>query len=360
MSILDWFGSSGSEQKETKRATVSANVEEDVWSVLTGDEEHKPTDRELEHAVEISSIAGPCVREVSEALSMADIESDVRTETLLSRPNPQQNFSDFIAACAKSYLSTGVVYILPRPIGGSFIDEMHVLRPSAVEVVKGPLTDPYRKITFADRRETLRLLEDDLIISLAPGFVHPAEPESPLAQAWNHVQTSIARGRAQKKIYDRLPYLLGLIETGEKTSKKQRDDLSRSMSQKIGSDVVVLPGGAEMKFPNMNINNIFDASSTLDETRICAALNVPPILVGFESGLERSTYSNYEEARKSFYQETISPLAQKFSDAFSRGLGVDVELTIDQEEFIKSGNKSEEEDEADENLDNEEEIQDDN
>lgn len=338
------FGSSEPEQVESEpeqvvdeveRATVSATVQDDIWSVLApSDEYQRPTQCEMEIATEISSIAGPCIREISEALSLAEINSDVRTTTLLEHPNEQQSFSDLISAAIKSYMATGVAYILPKPVGGATIQSLHVLRASAVKVVRGPISDPYRSITYSDRRETLTLLEDDVVIMMAPGFMHPAEPASPLAQAWDHVQADITRSRSQKLIQKRLPYLLGMVETEEKTSKEQRDDLGRSLAKKVGSDVVVLPGGAIMKFPNASINDAFESSPELDETRICAALNVPPILVGFRSGLERSTYSNYEEARKSFYQETISPLLSRLSDTLTRGLGVDVELTLGQEDIL--------------------------
>ena len=44
------------------------------------------------------------------------------------------------------------------------------------------------------------------------------------------------------------------------------------------------------------------------EERICAALGVPPIVAGVGVGLESSTYSNYEQAQRSFYEGSIIPL----------------------------------------------------
>ena len=49
----------------------------------------------------------------------------------------------------------------------------------------------------------------------------------------------------------------------------------------------------------------------LSETRICSAFGVPAILVGANTGLQRSTYSNYREARESFWEETLLPLYRR-------------------------------------------------
>ena len=49
------------------------------------------------------------------------------------------------------------------------------------------------------------------------------------------------------------------------------------------------------------------------ETRICMAFGIPPIVIGTNVGLSRSTYSNYKEARKSFWDETMIGLINKIS-----------------------------------------------
>jgi len=57
----------------------------------------------------------------------------------------------------------------------------------------------------------------------------------------------------------------------------------------------------------------------LSETRICSAFGVPAILVGANTGLQRSTYSNYREARESFWEETLLPLYRRI-EQFMAGL----------------------------------------
>lgn len=53
------------------------------------------------------------------------------------------------------------------------------------------------------------------------------------------------------------------------------------------------------------------------ESRICAAFQVPPVLVGALVGLQHSTYSNYREARESFWRETLMPIYRRHADVIN-------------------------------------------
>jgi HK97 family phage portal protein len=63
--------------------------------------------------------------------------------------------------------------------------------------------------------------------------------------------------------------------------------------------------------------------TSLSETRICSAFGVPPIVIGLRSGLERATYSNFEQAEKTFYEGTVTPLWTLLNRALTRGLLLD-------------------------------------
>jgi HK97 family phage portal protein len=68
----------------------------------------------------------------------------------------------------------------------------------------------------------------------------------------------------------------------------------------MGSDVDYV--ATQMNFKDMDFTNI----DGRDETRICQVFDVPPILIGARIGLDRATYSNYQQAREAWYQESIS------------------------------------------------------
>src|SRR5690606_12768579 len=58
----------------------------------------------------------------------------------------------------------------------------------------------------------------------------------------------------------------------------------------------------------------------LQDAHIATAFGIPPILLGAQVGLDKATYSNYEQARRSFYEDTMTPLWARLDDAFSRHL----------------------------------------
>lgn len=86
-------------------------------------------------------------------------------------------------------------------------------------------------------------------------------------------------------------------------------------------DVAVLDSDAEYlqmgsSFKDMDFGNL-DART---EARICMVFGIPPILIGAKVGLDRSTFSNYAEARLSFWQDTMMPIYKHLADEFSLGM----------------------------------------
>jgi len=58
----------------------------------------------------------------------------------------------------------------------------------------------------------------------------------------------------------------------------------------------------------------FEVLDERNETRILGPFGVPPILIGSRVGLARSTYSNYEQARDAFWQDTAIHEMRLFED----------------------------------------------
>jgi phage portal protein BeeE len=65
----------------------------------------------------------------------------------------------------------------------------------------------------------------------------------------------------------------------------------------------------------MNLRDLeFPDLRAYSESRICAALGVPPVLVGAKVGLDRSTFTNYAEARRQLWEDAIFSLQRRFRD----------------------------------------------
>src|SRR5690606_9298295 len=77
----------------------------------------------------------------------------------------------------------------------------------------------------------------------------------------------------------------------------------------------------------------FDVLDARSEARICMVLGVPPILVGAKIGLDRATYSNYNEARLAWWEDTLRPQDRNFESVIQGALapefGTDIVVEFD-------------------------------
>lgn len=110
-------------------------------------------------------------------------------------------------------------------------------------------------------------------------------------------------------------------KAGEKDPLNEalRNRLVNQFKQKFGGEKrgepAIITNEMDIKPIGMNITDMaFPDLRGTSESRICMIYRVPPILIGAKVGLDRSTFANYFEARKSFYLDTISPEWRKFED----------------------------------------------
>jgi phage portal protein BeeE len=72
--------------------------------------------------------------------------------------------------------------------------------------------------------------------------------------------------------------------------------------------VLVLTFPAKIENPGFSPGDLaIDKLRDLPEERIAAALGIPAMVIGLGAGLERATYSNYQEAREAAYESFIIP-----------------------------------------------------
>lgn len=68
----------------------------------------------------------------------------------------------------------------------------------------------------------------------------------------------------------------------------------------------VLGSGVEWQSTTMTFKDIgFGDVDARSESRICGMFRVPPIMISAKIGMDRSTYSNYQEAKKGFYENSV-------------------------------------------------------
>jgi len=105
----------------------------------------------------------------------------------------------------------------------------------------------------------------------------------------------------------------GLLKTVQSLTDVEAERIQQRWQKQHGgvqnwAKVAVLGSGAEYQSTQMNMRDMtFPELDARTESRICMSFEMPPILVGAKIGMDRSTYSNYAEARRAWYEEWVSP-----------------------------------------------------
>lgn len=86
---------------------------------------------------------------------------------------------------------------------------------------------------------------------------------------------------------------------------------------------IYLANGADAKVIGTNLKEMdYGPVTSVGEARIAAAGRVPPIIAGFNAGLEAATYSNYGQARRHMADGTLRPLWRQCADSFAHLIDV--------------------------------------
>lgn len=114
----------------------------------------------------------------------------------------------------------------------------------------------------------------------------------------------------------------GLLSVAQTIDENTAQDYKRRFRDAHGgtqnwSDPLVLGLGTKYESMQMNFQDMaFPELDARTESRICMSFEMSPILISAKVGLDRSTYSNYEQANKAWYNEWVSPEWQIIADTF--------------------------------------------
>lgn len=95
----------------------------------------------------------------------------------------------------------------------------------------------------------------------------------------------------------------------------------RYMGRGRERDIVVSPAIKGVERLTMNMNELaYRDLRDVSDLSITTAFGIPPILLGTSSGLAHATYANYQEARRSYWEDELVSWLTRFDDAFTRQL----------------------------------------
>jgi HK97 family phage portal protein len=246
---------------------------------------------------------------------------------LLARPNPRQTGAGLLESAAGFLLVAGNAYVELVSVAGS-PRELHALRPDRMKLVPGaegwPEAYEYsvagRTVRF-DMRETPRP-----VLHLA--LFHPTDDHygfSPLEAAACAVDVHNAAAAWNKALLDNAARPSGALvySAGGNLSEEQFERLKQELESSYQGAAnagrpLLLEGGLDWKPLSLSPKDMdFIQAKHAAAREIALAFGVPPMLLGIPGD---NTYSNYQEANRALYRQTVLPLAARMLDAIAAWL----------------------------------------
>jgi HK97 family phage portal protein len=109
----------------------------------------------------------------------------------------------------------------------------------------------------------------------------------------------------------------------EEQAKQIRDRLREDYGggNRNRGHVAVVANGATLSQVGFSPQQLdLKTAHYIPESRICAVLGVPAMLVGFSVGLEHTIYNNMEQAQEHLYEQTIIPLWRQVAATYTKQL----------------------------------------
>jgi HK97 family phage portal protein len=256
---------------------------------------------------------------------------------LLAKPNPWYSSRILWAGTLLDYNVDGNAYWLKnRPSVGAPPQELWYLPSFSVR--------PYWPIDRDDvfisyyvytnpRGEQIRIEVDDIV-----HIRHNIDPRehrmgiSPLKAVLLEVFTDIEAGRFSAALLKNMGIPGVLVTPGENVTldREKAEQFKQQWEQKFAGDnrgkTAFLNYQAKVEQLGFNPTELsLKDVRRIPEERISGALGIPAIVAGLGAGLERSTYSNTEQARTQAFEENLVPTWYAMADEITQQLLPDFE-----------------------------------
>lgn len=249
--------------------------------------------------------------------------------SLIARPNAMQCGPDLLEAWYGHLMVAGNAYLEAVSVDGR-PRELHVLRPDRMKVVPGADGWP-EAYEYAVAGQTVRFEQDGGALRpiLHMALFHPLNDHyglSPLEPAAVGVDLHNAAGSWNKALLDNSACPSGaLVYTAKdgQLTPEQYERLKVELEDSFqgarnAGRPLLLEGGLDWKGMSFSPKDMdFIAAKHVAAREVALALGVPPMLLGIPGD---NTYSNYAEANRSFWRQTVLPLVGRTAKALSAWL----------------------------------------
>ena len=335
------------ETKESATASVMVvNPDQAVWTPR--DYAHLADEAYVKNVIAYQSInkVGEAVGSIKWTAWRGDTEvTDSPLLDLIRQPNPQQSYADLVMAKVGYKLLSGNSYD-ERVIVGTEPKEMYTLRPDRMTVALDASGQVSRYTYKVNGKETTwpgdgREVEDILhskqfhptndvygLGSVEPGAFAIDQNNEGMAWMQALLQNSARPSGALVMQKDSNGSFQSLDDENFNRLKVEVQDMY-SGSANAGKPMI-LEGGLDWKQMGLSPTDMGIIEGNNAAARnIALAFGVPPQLLGIPGD---NTYSNYQEARLAFWEDTVIPMVRVIAAEWSRWLGPlfgDLELRAD-------------------------------
>lgn len=244
---------------------------------------------------------------------------------LLLNPNPEQSTFTFLEQLFTFQQISGNWFFRKLRADAGNVVALWPLHPARVEIIPGANGWVEAYVYDRDRRNPFPALD------VVHDPLHP-DPEddfwglSPIAVAARHIDIDNQASDYLRAFFLNNATPAGLLKLKARMEPPERERI-KEMWQKEHSGaqgwhtVSVLDADGDYEEIGANPDKLrLQAIFEQTETRICSAFGVPAIVVGAAIGLNRSTFANFAEARRSFWQDTLIPLYKRCGQRLTEGL----------------------------------------
>ena len=250
---------------------------------------------------------------------------------LLARPNARDGGAALLQALYGHLLVSGNAYLERVDIAGT-PRELHALRPDRVRVVPGP--DGWAQAwdyTAGGRSVRLETPPDGPAPVLHLALFHPLDDHyglSPMEAAASALDVHNAAGAWNKALLDNAARPSGALVyagpagagMGEEQFQRLKAELEAGFQGPANAGrPLLLEGGLDWKPLSLSPRDMdFVEAKAAAAREIALAFGVPPMLLGLPGD---NTYANFAEANRSFWRQTVLPLAARTAQSLAHWLG---------------------------------------
>ena len=285
-----------------------------------------------------NAIVYRCVRMIAEAAASiplllyegtAEIE-DHPLIGLLRRPSLDHTGTDFLEAWYGFLLVSGNAYAEAVALDGE-LRELHILRPDRMKVIPG-LDGWPEGYEYTVCGRSVRFI-DDAVEGVRPilhlKLFHPINDHygmSPIEAAATAIDIHNTASGWNKALLDNSARPSGALVYAASNGQMTDEQFTRLKSEletnfqgaRAAGRPLLLEGGLDWKPLSLSPKDMdFIEAKNAAAREIALAIGVPPMLLGIPGD---NTYSNYQEAQRAFWRQTVLPLVNRTARAFASWL----------------------------------------